>query len=241
MKLNNLTIATMVWARSSPEEELFWASLTTLAEVGPRLMVADGGSRDVFLAQLETLPNVTLLRGARGVVPQTRASLRAALAAEAPFILYTEPDKLEFFRTSLRAFIADAPSNPRLGVSIAARTPASFQTFPATQRRTEGTTNALFARETGVEGDFCDGPLIINRALIPLLDEIPDDLGWGWRFYLMGRAQRASYELRLFATEVPCPADQQDDTREERMHRMSQLRQNLDGMIRVLGAQAGGG
>ena len=68
----------MVWARTSYEEELVSTSLNVLAEVGSRLVIADAGSGEGFVTWFEALPNVTVVRGARGLVPQTRGSLHAA-------------------------------------------------------------------------------------------------------------------------------------------------------------------
>ena len=109
--------------------------------------------------------------------------------------------------------------------------------FPATQQQTESAISALFGAETTLAGDYCYGPLILNRDLIGLLPDLPDTLGWGWRFSVMGAAWCAGYALRLFTTEVPCPPDQQGNDLGERMHRMRQLVQNLEGVLSVLEAR----
>jgi hypothetical protein len=225
----------MTLARTVEEERALRVSLRSLAQLGAPVFVGDGGSSEHFRASMRELPNVTLLQAPRpGVVPQTRVSLEAAMARRTPFVLYTEPDKRLFFERDLERFIADAPDDPALGASIAARTPASFATFPQTQRQTEGTINALFGAEIGLEGDFCYGPVILNRELVGRIRDVEDNLGWGWRFYVIGAAQRLGYPLHAFATDMPCPSDQREDPLGERKRRMRQLVQNLEGALRVI-------
>jgi hypothetical protein len=235
MRISKLSIATMSLARTVEEERALRASLRSLAQLGVPVFVSDGGSSEHFRASVRALPNVILLQAPRpGVVPQIRASLNAAAARKTPFVLYTEPDKRLFFERELERFIDNAPDDPGLGVSIAARTPPSFATFPPTQRQTESAINALFGAEMGLVTDFCYGPLILNRELIGRMRDVEDGLGWGWRFYVIGAARRLGYPLQSFAADMPCPSDQREDHLGERMHRMRQLVQNLEGVLQVL-------
>ena len=237
MQLDRIVFATITWARTDDEDRLLRASLTALSELGRPIMVADGGSTPDFLAFLRGLPNIVVVECDHpGLVGQVRSSLGAALATDAAFIVYTEPDKRSFFEHSLRPFLDGAPDDERLGVVIATRNAASFATFPETQRATESAINGLFAREIGIDADFCYGPLILNRALIPTLSGVDPALGWGWRFYVMALAQRAGYTIRVFEGDLPCPPDQHDDNLAERVHRFRQLSQNLQGIILALQA-----
>jgi hypothetical protein len=237
MQLDRLTFATITWARSDDEDRLLRTSLTALSGLGRPITVADGGSTPGFMAFLGGLPNIVVVECDHpGVVGQVRSSLGAALATNAGFIVYTEPDKRIFFERSLRPFLDGAPDDERLGVVIAARNAASFATFPETQRATESAINGLFAREIGIDADFCYGPLILNRALVPTLFDVDPALGWGWRFYVMGLARRAGYTIRVFEGDLPCPPEQQADDLVERVHRLRQLSQNLQGTILALQA-----
>jgi hypothetical protein len=237
MQHDRVTFATITWARTDEEDRLLRISLSELSGLGRPIMVADGGSTPDFRAFLRGTPNVTVVDGERpGVVGQVRSSLQAALATDAAFIVYTEPDKRSFFERSLRVFVDEAPEDERLGVAIAARDPASFATFPATQRATEAAINGLFAREVGIAADFCYGPLILNRDLVPRLSGLDPALGWGWRFYVMSLAQRAGYAIRVFEADLPCPPDQREDDLAERVHRLRQLSQNLQGVVLALQA-----
>jgi hypothetical protein len=215
VRWDSLAIATITWARDPDEERLLRAALRRLCAYG------------------RPIATVVAPEGA-GLVAQTRASLKAALELSGAFLLYTEPDKLDFFETVLPAFVAEVPQTERLGAAIAARTAASFATYPQTQRLAETAINALFAREVELDADFCYGPLVLNRALIPLLNRLDPGLGWGWRFAVLGAAQRAGYRLHAIEADLPCPPAQRADHVAERVHRMRQLGQNLQGVIRVL-------
>jgi hypothetical protein len=237
MELDRVTFATITWARTDEEDRALRTSLGVLSGLGRPIMVADGGSTLGFRAFLGGVPNIAVADCDRpGVVGQVRSSLGAALATDAAFIVYTEPDKRGFFERSLRPFLHDAVDDERLGVAIAARNAASFATFPATQRSTESAINGLFAREIGIAADFCYGPLILNRALVANLPALDPALGWGWRFYVMALARRAGYAIQVFEADLPCPQDQREDDLAERVHRLRQLGQNLQGVVLALQA-----
>jgi hypothetical protein len=237
MQVDRITFATITWARTPEEDALLRGALRALSGFSRPIVVADGGSDPAFLAAIRELPHVTVVTPERpGVVGQTRASLKAALGMGTDFIVYTESDKRHFFEHRLRAFIEAMPEDDGLGVGIASRDAASFATFPATQQITESTINGLFAREIGVGADFCYGPLVINRALVPALEGLDPALGWGWRFFLTGVAVRKGYRLQVFEADLPCPPDQREDEPSERIHRMRQLGQNLQGVVLAMQA-----
>jgi hypothetical protein len=241
MQIDKAIIATITWARTADEEQRLKACLSVLSGLGPPVVVADGGSGPAFMAFLRSLPNVTIVAPERpGLVGQVLASLNGALARDPSFIVYTESDKQRFFERHLRDFIEGTPEDAEIGTAIAARDAASFATFPETQRSTEGAINRLFAREIGLSADFCYGPLIINPALVPSLSGLDAGLGWGWRFYLMGRARRAGYAVHVHEAHLPCPPDQREDDLAERVHRLRQLSQNLQGVVLALQEPAAG-
>ena len=114
-----------------------------LSGLGRPIMVADGGSTPGFRAFLGGVPNIAVADCDRsGVVGQVRSSLGAALATDAAFIVYTEPDKRGFFERSLRPFLHDAVDDERLGVAIAARNAASFATCDRPNRRSTASSRA---------------------------------------------------------------------------------------------------
>src|SRR4051812_43126615 len=142
-------IATMTLARDAGEAGLIAESLETLSASGHRIFVADGGSPAAFLERIDRLPGLTRVApAARGLVPQVKAAMRAARDSGADRVLYTEPDKLDFFRSHLGRILAateQAPGN----LVVIARTQAAFETFPLTQRFTESTINVLESEATG--------------------------------------------------------------------------------------------
>ncbi|HEX8190339.1 MAG TPA: hypothetical protein VF586_18425, partial [Pyrinomonadaceae bacterium] len=136
MDHREVAVATMTWARDEAEGRLLRESLTLLAELNIPTFVTDGGSGRPLLDFLHAVPHFRVSEaGAPGVWTQARSSIEAAAdGTAAGFILYTEPDKGDFFRDSLREFIAEAPSGGDVGVVLASRSAESFDTFPEFQR-----------------------------------------------------------------------------------------------------------
>jgi hypothetical protein len=229
MNVTEISVATMTLA--GPDEgELLKGALRELD--GRRLptFVTDGGSDDDFLQFLQTLPNVTLETGARGVFRQAKLSLAAARKAGTPYILYTEPDKKWFFEKRLARFLKKAAKFDGIGIAFPSRTKKSLATFPKSQRLAEAATNKLCGHLLGKSADFFYGPMLIHRDLIPYLELAEEDLGWGWRPFLVGIAHRLGKPVRPIKMKLRCPKDQREDSQAEWLHRMNQLQQNVRGL-----------
>lgn len=232
MNKSDLVIATITLARDAAEEALLRTSLPLLAALEIPVFVTDGGSGPEFLEFLHGFPNFNILKAKeKGVYAQAKTSVLAAQVAGASFILYTEPDKRDFFRDFLPAFIAAAPATEKIGVIPASRSAAGFGTFPAFQRTTETTINQCITEITGISGDFTYGPFLFNRVLAPYLNAVTEDIGWGWRPFIFGVAHRLGYTLAPYQANFCCPPEQQQDTPAERIYRMRQLVQNIQGLV----------
>jgi len=232
MDVRDVSIATVTLVRRGDEERLLRASLERLSREGMRVAVGDGGSRAEFLEFLHTLEAFTVVPPAdSGLAGQVTASVRAAAAWQTPFILYTEPDKRVFFDGRLADFVASAPSDESVGVVLPGRDERSFSTFPPFQQRTEGGFNAICSELVGERGDYCYGPFLMNRALVAELGGISSDLGWGWRPFMFATARRRGYRVLHLVGDFPCPADQRHEGESDRIHRLRQLRQNVEGLI----------
>ena len=231
MHPTSLSIATITWARDAAEESLLRTALSRLSRHRLPVFVADGGSGEGFVEFLRTLRDVSVHHAGRGVFRQAGTSLRLAGESGAEMILYTEPDKLEFFDRGLDTFLENAGAYGDAAVVLAARTPSSFATFPEMQRFTESTINGLCAEVLGVEGDYCYGPLLLHRALLPHLETIQEEIGWGWRFFAVAAAHKLGLEVQLIEGDFPCPADQRSESEKERLYRMTQLEQNIRGLL----------
>jgi hypothetical protein len=144
------------------------------------------------------------------------STLPVAVADRGSSAVFTE------FLTSLPRFVVTVP---------AARSEASFATFPPFQRYTEGTINHLCAQLTGLPADYSYGPILLNRALVPHIETLAAEIGWGWRHFLVGAAPRLGYRVLHVAGDYPCPPDQQAETDEDRWNRMRQLSQNIEGLV----------
>ena len=232
MDLSEVSIATVTLVRRDDEERLLRASLDRLSRAGMKVAVSDGGSRPEFVDFLRTLESFTVVPPAgSGLVGPVRASVGAAAAWRTAFILYTEPDKRTFFDGRLAGFVASAPADPSIGVCLAGRDERSFSTFPAFQQRTEGAFNAICSDLLGERGDYCYGPFLMNQVLVAELGGVNGDLGWGWRPFMFARARRRGLGVLHHAGDFPCPADQTREDESDRIHRLRQLRQNVEGLI----------
>jgi hypothetical protein len=200
--------------------------------------VADRGSSPRFTAFLAAFPRfLVTVPEEHSLVAQVQASLRAAAATGAAFILYTESDKELFFRGGLEELIRQSSRDAAVGAVLASRSSSSFATFPPLQRFTERTINELCARVVGVPGDYSYGPFLLNRALVSRVEGIAPDVGWGWRHFVFGLAARLGYRVEHIVGSYPCPEDQQHEDERERIHRLRQLSQNIEGLVMSMTVQ----
>ena len=219
-----------VLARSREEGALILDAIVALARFAIPIYVADGGSRDAgFLDRLAHQERVHVdrvdLRAGLPLVGQIKTAVNRARSSNPDLVLYSEPDKLWFFENRAEAFLC---ADPQGGMLVASRDAASFATYPAGQQLAETSMNRLCAAQFGQDGDYLYGPLLIDAAVLPLLDRLDEDVRWGWRPYLMARVQAASRPVRLWVDHLPCPAEQRGE--DARIYRMEQLSQNVAGL-----------
>jgi hypothetical protein len=227
-KMKKVSVATISWARNEQEEQVLETSLQCLADFGLPVYITDGGSSPRFLQFLHTFSNFTVLY-AKGLWPQAKASITLA-AKETEFVLYTEPDKLDFFSMYLSKMVQQE-WHESTGVILASRSSKGFSTFPIFQQLTEHTINQCCKEIIGKNIDYCYGPFLFNSRLMLFMDSIKDDCGWGWRPYLFTIAHRLSLTIQSYQDDFSCPPDQRIDNEAERIYRMKQLTQNLNGLI----------
>jgi hypothetical protein len=223
-----VAIATITWARSPEEDRRLRHSLTRLLATGVPIAVADTGLTPSFARFLRRHSGFTVTQERGGLVAQIEASFRIARAFGSRFVLYTEPDKALFFE-HVAAFLEQAIRNG--GLTIAARSRRSFKTYPASQRYAEQVINHLCGEALGREGDYSYGPFLFPRSLIRHVLPLPSDIGWGWRHYAFRQAHRRGLAIRHIARDYPCPMDQRVDDEAERVHRLRQLSQNIQGLL----------
>lgn len=232
MDKKELAIATIAWARTEQEESALRLSLEQLATLGIPVFITDGGSSSSFLSFLQGLPFFTVL-SAKGLWAQARKSIAAASQSGANVILYTEPDKFTFFRDHLPEMIAQSSMTNEDGVILASRSAAGFASFPPFQQVTETTINQCCKDIIGKDIDYCYGPFLFNAVLVPLLDTLPENCGWGWRPFLFATAYRKGLSISAFVADFACPPEQQGEDATERIYRMKQLAQNIDGLVQA--------
>jgi hypothetical protein len=232
MDLRHVAVATITWARTDAEASLLERSLEALLALDLPVCVTNRDTGRPFLDRLQRCANLHLTSGGReGLVPQVRDSVVRALQFGRPFILYTEPDKLDFFTTYLRDFVAGAPQDDDVGIVLAARSSTALATFPPMQRYTEGVINELCRRVIGIGGDYCYGPFLMQAAVAHEVPALPPDLGWGWRPATFRAARR--HRLRIVHAEADyrCPEEQRDEDEAECAHRLRQLSQSVRGLV----------
>src|SRR4051794_23136083 len=118
-------IATMTAGRSEHEAAVLAGSIDQLACHGLPIFAADAGSIAAFTDRVRDVSGLELCREGSTLVQQIKASFRRALKADHRVVLYTEPDKKEFFAAGVRSFLAEAGKCQVEAVCIAARDPAS--------------------------------------------------------------------------------------------------------------------
>lgn len=232
MDFSQLVIATITWARDEAEELLLRKALTQLAQLNIPVYITDGGSTASFIEFLSGFSNfTTLTTPGKGVWAQAKNSLLAASNSQKPFIFYTEPDKADFFQYALPSMPAAFTGDEQTGIVMASRSQESFSTFPAFQQMTETTINNCCTEVTGLKTDFTYGPFILNKNIVPYFDQIKEDIGWGWRPYAFNVAHRLGYTVQSVEGDYNCPIDQREDSAKERIYRMKQLQQNIQGIV----------
>jgi hypothetical protein len=233
MDKRHVAIATITLARDGAEHAVLLRGLEALAAFGRTVFVTDGGSDPDFVVRAREIEGVTLVEPAcRGVWPQARSSLRAALASGAERIFYTEPDKRDFFSDDLAGFICEAPHDA--GVVLVSRSAQTLVTFPAFQQYTEGVINRCCAEVIEASFDYSYGPFLLARDVVAHLAGAPDDVGWGWRPYAFVIAHRLGLGVQSLVRASACPSEQRSEA--EKVYRMQQLAESVRGL--VLGAKA---
>ncbi|MBO9682152.1 MAG: hypothetical protein J7502_05695 [Flavisolibacter sp.] len=227
----DLFIATISWARNEHEEKVLRTSLKQLAEVDVPVCITDGGSTASFIEFLHSTPHF-IVRQAKGLWPQARLSIATAMESGAQYIFYTEPDKLQFFSKHLKQML-DAIEIENAGLVLASRSAKGFSSFPSFQQMTETTINNCCKEIIGKEMDYCYGPFLFNSNLVPYLKVLDDTIGWGWRPFLFAIAHRLGFSVTNFEGDFTCPPDQQEDDESERIYRMKQLTQNINGVTQA--------
>jgi hypothetical protein len=239
MDSQQLAIATISWARDEAEEQLLHKSLQQLSLLGVPLYITDGGSPPGFVHDITQLEHLHVLQSSeKGLWAQALTSLQQAADSGASFILYTEPDKLDFF-TMLPAFINDINVNEHTGVVLASRSAKGMASFPAFQQMTEATINNCCAEVIGKSFDYTYGPFVMNSKLVAHLRDLANDIGWGWRPYAFNIAARMGLKIQSSTGDYYCPEDQREDDAGERVYRMKQLVQNIQGVVLSANATIG--
>jgi hypothetical protein len=224
----------MTMARGADEEALIARALRHASEAGFTIVACDSGSRAEFVEDIRALPRTTvLLSPVRGLVAQITSAMAAAIDRGATRFFFADPDKDVFLERHATRFVEAARQNAD-SVHVAARTSRALATFPPIQQFTERTINTLTSDVVGVSGDYSYGPMLLPVDAAKYTLQAPERIGWGWRHFVLARARRAGIAVALHAGDYECPPAQRGDTDTERIHRLKQLAQNIDGLVEGL-------
>ena len=234
MLLNSISVATITRARDPREENLITRTLNALSNLGIPVVVADGGSRAAFLDSLSRIPNLTLTPPDHpGLIGQVKASIRMAREAGSDYILYLESDKELFVSGPMTNFVESATVEPDTGAILASRSRHSFETFPPFQRRLESAFNSVASGVLGLGADYLYGPFLMERSIAAHVEGVADDLGWGWRPFIFATTHRLGRRVCAIEGDYMCPSEQTFEDGADRLHRLRQLGQNIDGLTRA--------
>lgn len=227
-----VAMATITLARTEEESEMLRASLAVLARSRLPVFIADGGSLASLTDYLRNVESFHLLpQPYKGVQAQGWASVQTAFAENFEWVIYTEPDKKDFFDKHLRTLVQQARAANDPGLILAARNAEAFQTFAAFQQTTETCINDCCAEALCTKTDYCYGPFALHREAWEKLSPPVEDLGWGWRPYVFGGVRHNGFAASVFEGDFGCPPDQRSDDATERLYRMKQLEQNIRGLL----------
>ena len=224
-------IATMTAGRSEQEAALLATSVEQLARLGLPVFAADAGSIAAFTDRARPVSRLELWREGTTLVQQIKACFHRVLKNGHRVVLYTEPDKKDFFEGGVTVFLEETARCRGYAVCIAARNPESFATFPPAQQSAELAFNRLAKDMLGIAPDLLYGPLVLNlEHTEAYLDQVPNDLGWGWRTYVIARCVLAGRQVATVVGPFCCPRDQRAETSRDRIYRLAQLKQNVEGL-----------
>jgi len=232
---SDIAIATVTLCRDAAEEARLREALVALTDLGLPVAVSDGGSGEAFTTLLANLAGVMTAEPlGPHLVGQVQASLSRARQCGARSILYVESDKRTFFEKELTPFLQGAASCDDAAIVVAGRSAGSFETFPPLQRLTEQAINALCGEMIGVQGDYSYGPFLMARELADRIASVPAEIGWGWRPFLFVTAHLEGRRVAHVTRDFCCPDDQRDESPSEKLHRLRQLAQNVNGVTLAL-------
>ena len=229
MSKYNLTIATITH-EGIGDANLQLSALDFLKDRGYRVCVSDGGSSRLFIERLIRMGH-EVESTYDGLVSQHIQCLTMA-SKKADNILYTEPDKLDWFRKGLNKSIRQY-FNRNLEFALISRNPRQMKTFPIDQQTTEEIANSFLSKWflQLKSMDFVYGPRIFVSSLArDLIKESLSNLsGWSIPYYLLGKAYKKRLNISGLFNGVACPRSQRREY--DPLYRADQLLDVIDGFL----------
>jgi len=227
---HNIAIATMT-LDTKGDAQLMEAALEVLAIKSYTVYVADGGSSERFLASIKKMGHkVTYVPG--GLTNQHKHSILRASSTH-DIVLYTEPDKFDWFVDALDATVDQYFAGVPSGFAAVGRSREALQTYPVHQQKWEGMINKAIVEKLGLrttirdDYDFVYGPKLFPTTLGRHVADINGNIGWGTLMFLVGRAHKNHMMIRDIPSGLPCPQSQR--TEDNEAYRKTQFADNYAG------------
>jgi hypothetical protein len=230
-----LAIATMTRAASEEEAARLSEGLTCLSVLNVPVFVTDNSQHPALAPSIAQLPNLHFVKESQDMVPRICNSLRRAAAERPDAIVYTEPDKLDFFRTGMDRLLRTAEQNPS-SLVIPARDKSSFESIPSGQRMLESMTRQIVAQYLGSDIDLLFGPFALPCAAVEqYLPGVRTEFGWGWRTYVIARCLKHGVPLIVSEGRFPAPEwNRHEDDGPSRLYRLRQFVESVEGIRQAL-------
>ncbi len=192
--------------------------------------VADRNSSEEFLEDIRNMGCKRII-GPNKTLPDQHKQVLLCASENKPYVLYTEPDKVDWFNNGLEKSIEEFFLR-ELDHGEVSRTPEQMKTFPVPQQMTEGVVNNLLGQITGIQGDYIYGPQISSSEILKTLKSLPKDisyLGWGTLTYIPIKAKEKGLRIGMIYNANECPISQRNEDNAD--YRVQQANGNIAGIL----------
>jgi hypothetical protein len=203
---SEFAITSVSLIRNEAEAEVVLETIYNFSKLNIPVIICDGGSPEEYKKLIRKMPNVILSESPGGLTHQLVLSHREA-AKYGKYLLYTQSDKLDFSRNTAFKLIETYSANPDKGVLIAARNSASLATYPRFQKTQEEFLNYFMGDYIVIPEDYYAGPKIYPASLVPYLDQLNTDIGWGIEAYFYAIAKRMELPFNFYDFFMRAPVD----------------------------------
>lgn len=224
----SLAISTVSLIRNKEEGKVVLETIKILSSLNIQVVIVDGGSPGKAKDKIKSLPNIIFLER-RGLTNQLKTSFkRGAEVARSLFYLHT--DKLDFVEKYAQKLIDFHSTLKPETMLIPTRSTSTFKTYPAFQRKIEMYLNFILSDYLDKKADYYFGPKIFSSKLVPYLDKLQGDIGWGIEAYFYALNKRLRLPMKFYECEAATPKDI-GSQEEIKRYRLKILQWQIEGFL----------